>query len=459
MVLTKYKRPANFNYWAFIASSLFLLLLAIFSLVWLQKQKESQDWIAHTYEVKLKIEKCFGLLLEEESNQRGFLLSNDSAYLKNINHAETLLDLSLKQLDSLISDNESQVKNVNTLRSLIYSRISRLHNLLDSSIVPHNFTVSRFTSPGKKIMDSIHNQVIVMQAEENRLLGKRTFLKEVQNERVVTFIVLFSFIAFVILIWSFFKIKNENSLRLQAQEEIKNQNEKLERKNRDLTTFTNIASHDLKEPLRKIQLFSNLIIESNPAFLKDKSLEYFRKISYQSKRMQTLIESVLQYAQTEETDFGFQNTDLNGIAKLTIDSLSEIIKEKNAVIKFYSLPAIFSSPAQMEQLFINLIDNGIKYSQPDLAPSIEISATHLEDSWKIDFRDNGIGFDEAYEKKIFEVFQRLHTGDEYSGTGIGLAICKKIVENHHGTITAKSILGEGSVFSIIFPIRNAASNP
>jgi signal transduction histidine kinase len=454
---TKNKRSANFNYWAFIASSLFLLSLTIFSLVWFQKQKQAEDWIAHTYEVKLKIEKCFGLLLEAESNQRGFLLSNDSAYLKSINHAETLLYTSLEQLDSLVADNEIQIKNVNTLRSLILSRLSRLHILIDSSVKSNNFTVSHYTSPGKALMDSIHHQVIVMQTEENKLLGQRTFFKNIGNDRLIIFIILFSVIAFMILIWSFFKIRSENSMRLQAQVELKNQNEKLERKNRDLTTFANIASHDLKEPLRKIQMFTNLIVELNPEYLTGKSLEYFTKISQQSSRMQLLIESVLKYAQTEEGDYGFEYTNLNDIANLAIDSLSEIIKEKNAVVSVRFLPTIFCSPPQMEQLFINLIENGIKYAKPDLTPSIEINATRSEGIWKIDFSDNGIGFDEAYEKKIFEVFQRLHSADEYSGTGIGLAICQKIVENHHGTITAKSILGEGSVFSVIFPADKSTS--
>jgi signal transduction histidine kinase len=452
MVLTKSNRPANFNYWAFILSSLFLLSLAVFSLVWLQKQKNAEYWITHTYQVKLKIEKCFGLVLNVESNQRGFLLSNDGTYLKNISNAEFLLNNSLNQLDSLISDNAIQIKNVRIFRELIVSRISRLHVLLDSSIHANNFTVSLFTLTGKIIMDSIHNQVMVMQADEDGLLDKRTFLKQMQNDRVTTFILLFSIIAFAILIWSFFTIKKENSLRQKAELEIIRQNEKLERKNRDLTTFTNIASHDLKEPLRKIQMFTNLIAESNPAYLTDKSLEYFEKISKQSKRMQVLIESVLQYALTDEGNFGFKNTDLNEIANLAIDSLSEIIKEKKALVRAHSLPTIFCSPSQMEQLFINLIDNGIKYSQPNRTPSIEIRSTRFEETWKIDFVDNGIGFDEAYEKKIFEVFQRLHSNDVYSGTGIGLAICKRIIENHRGTINVKSVLGVGSVFSFILPV-------
>ncbi len=405
MVLIKTKKPKNFSYWAFIISSLFLLSLAIFSITWFQKQKEAEDWIVHTYNVKLKIEKCFGLLLEAESDQRAYLLSSDSLYLRNIAHLETLLYSNLKQLDSLTADNENQVKNVFILRTLVYSRISRLKMLIDSSGVSNNFAFSRFTNPGRMIMDSIHNQVTVMQAEEDRLLVQRIILKKTINSRVTIFIFLFSVVAFAILMWSFFKIKNENALRLKAQMEIENKNEKLERQNHDLTTFTNIASHDLKEPLRKIQMFTNLIKELNPSFITDKSFEYFQKISQQSNRMQNLIESVLKYAQTDEGNFGFQNTDLNEIVNLAIDSLSEIIKGKNVLVKVRFLPTLYCSPTQMEQLFINLIENGIKYSRPDVTPSIEISATRHQESWKIDVSDNGIGFDEAYQKKIFEVFK------------------------------------------------------
>ena len=453
MVLINNKRPKNFSYWAFIISSLFLLSLAIFSLIWFQKQKEAENWIVHTYDVKLKIEKCFGLLLEAESNQRAYLLSSDSLYFRNITHAETLLLSNLKELDSLTADNENQVKNVLILRALIYSRISRLNMVIDSSRVSNNFTVSRFTAPSRMITDSIHNQVMVMQAEEDRLLIQRIILKKTVNGRITIFTLLFSVFAFVILMWSFFKIKNENTLRLKAQLEIESQNEKLERRNHDLTTFTNIASHDLKEPLRKIQMFTNLIRELNPSFITDKSAEYFHKISQQSSRMQNLIESVLKYAQTDEGNFGFQNTDLNEIVSLAIDSLSEIIKERNVIVKVRFLPTVYCSPTQMEQLFINLIENGIKYTRPDLIPSIDINATRYKEFWKIDVSDNGIGFDEAYLKKIFEVFQRLHSSDEYSGTGIGLAICKRIVENHRGAITAKSTLGKGSVFSINLPVN------
>ena len=483
LVLPKKLKTATFNYLAFLASSLFLLSIAIFSLVWFQKQKNASDLISHTYEVKLKIEMCFGLLLEAESNQRGFLINNDSTYLPSLGKSELLLNLNLKQLGSLISDNADQVNNFTILNNLILYRVNRLHEVLASSGVFRNKTVM-YTSRGKILMDSIRTQVRLMESAEDTLLKRRTALKQTQDSRVSTFIILFSIFAFAILMWSMIKIKNENTLRLKAQlnagtleklvtertAEINNindilkiQNEQLERKNLDLTSFTYIASHDLKEPLRKIETFVNRITQSDLTQLDEKSQGYFDKIAQQSKRMQHLIESVLQYAQTDDESLGFTDVSLSDIANLALETLSELIKEKNASIEIGELPVVYCVADQMEQVFTNLIENSLKYSKPGEPPFLQISATKVHagmttgskvsNSWKIDFADHGLGFDETYKEKIFEIFQRLHIDDTYTGTGIGLAICKKIIGNHLGMIEAKSIPGEGSVFSIILPIK------
>ncbi len=487
MAKSRHLNTSKFNYWAFITSSLILLSLIVFSLIWFQKQKDASAWVTHTYQVKLEIEKCFGLLLEAESNQRGFLLNNDSAFLKNIHHAESLLYPNLEQLGYLIIDNSDQVQNVKSLKLLVAARIERMHALLDSPALRNKISVSYPVSPGKAIMDSIHNKVRLMETQEDRLLKQRIFFKKTQDNWIIIFILSFSALAFTTLMWSFFKMRTENKLRLQAQYDadlldglvnertteinhinslLTEQNIKLERKNRDLMSFTNIASHDLKEPLRKISMFVTMIGRSNPELLSEES-GYFNKISSSAKRMQILIDSILQYAQTDDDNAGFQDTNLNETANLAIESLSEKIKEKNATVKVQPLPTIFCNPSQIEQLFINFMDNGLKYSRPGVLPILEIDAQleetgkkggHQIQSWQINFRDNGIGFEEAYREKIFEIFQRLHANDEYPGTGIGLAICKKIAENHHGQIIVKSVLGEGSVFSVILPVNKTLTH-
>jgi signal transduction histidine kinase len=481
MVLTRKMKPGTFNYWAFVGSSLFLLATALFSLIWFQKQKNASYLITHTYQVKLKIEKCFGLLLEAESSQRGFLITRDSSYLFHLGHAESLLFSSLKQLDSLVSDNSDQVWNAGKLQNLSLLRLKRLHTVLDSA-ERFNIISITFTSPGRALMDSVHDQVKKMESAEDSLLLKRNQIKHNQDNYVSFFIILFSVLAFTILIWSFLKIRNENLLRLKAEfdvdllekrvnertAEIKNinnllkeQNEKLERKNEDLTSFTYVASHDLKEPLRKINMFIGRIREENQNDPDNRSGEFFNKISLQTLRMQHLIESVLQYAQADDETLGLEETDLNTLLQSAIENLSEVIREKKAVIEIQLLPTLVCVPSQIEQVFTNLIDNALKYSKRGVAPLIQINASEfsvpeLADAksfrgWKIDFADQGIGFDEAYKTKIFEIFQRLHGDEQYTGTGIGLSICKRIIEKHGGTINVQSAIDKGSVFSIILP--------
>jgi signal transduction histidine kinase len=242
----------------------------------------------------------------------------------------------------------------------------------------------------------------------------------------------------------------ERTLNLKHSEKILAfKNEELERQNEELTSITFIASHDLNEPLRKIEIYANKITDADWQNLSDKSKVNLDKLFDTVKRMQNLLESIYNYAETGKESF-FENTDLTEMAELSLQTLQEQIKEKDAIITFSELPVIKAIPWQIEQLFTNLIGNSIKYAKKDLQPKISIDCEAKDNFNVITFKDNGIGFDENYKEKIFEIFQRLHTKSEYTGTGIGLAICKKIVSNHHGSIIAKSE-GTGAEFIISLP--------
>jgi signal transduction histidine kinase len=476
------KHESRLNYFALVASTVFLIGLTIFSLVWYQKQNVAADWITHTFQVKYNIEKTYGLLIEIESNQRGYLLVRDIKSYKIFEDSKKQIDTNLSALKTLVADNPKQGENLAILKNLIKIRLARLQYLVDSTIKSGNQPSPIYILPGKIIMDSIRSQIYNMENMENSLLTQRILSKKKLNTNVLLFIILFSIISLTVLIGSFFKIKNENLLRTKAEldsyqleatviertneiqsinRQLKDKNILLERKNTELTSFTYIASHDLKEPLRKIEMFTQRIIQLNPSLLQEKSMEYFTKIIEQGRHMQKLIDSVLQFAQMDAENIKFKEVDLDMTAKATMENLNEMILEKKAIFIVENLPVIQGNPEQLEQLFTNLISNALKYSKPGVPPHIQINAVQMEvenrvnmglsPAWKIDFTDNGIGFDEKYKGKIFEVFQRLHSKEEYSGTGIGLAICRKIVENHHGFILVKSIPGEGSVFSVILP--------
>ena len=248
---------------------------------------------------------------------------------------------------------------------------------------------------------------------------------------------------------------------VKASKTLKNKNIELENTNTELASFSYVASHDLQEPLRKIQGFSKRIIDQDGENLSSTTKDYFDRINAAAKRMQNLIESLLSYSRTNVVEVKFEKTDLNQILIEVQSTLQEIIAQKNVIIETQQLPTLNALPIQMQQLFLNLINNAIKYSKPNVAPHIKITAEKVNINetiegvkqngvfWKIVFSDNGIGFEQQYEPKIFEVFQRLHGKTEYEGTGIGLAICKKIVQAHNGSISATGQVGIGATFTFL----------
>lgn len=250
----------------------------------------------------------------------------------------------------------------------------------------------------------------------------------------------------------------ENTERLEQQ------NKELERMNQELTSFAYVSSHDLQEPLRKIQTFITRITETEVSNLTEKGKDYFTRIQNAANRMQVLIDDLLTYSRTNTDQRKVETTDLNVILSEVKSDLREKIDEKQVEIKSTKLPTLDVIAFQFRQLLINLIGNSMKFSKQGVAPKIEIksdviSGNEIPDHKQlpdkkyhhITLTDNGIGFEPEYNQKIFEVFQRLHGRSEYSGTGIGLAICKKIVENHNGFIRAEGTPDVGATFHIYLP--------
>lgn len=257
-----------------------------------------------------------------------------------------------------------------------------------------------------------------------------------------------------------FDITDEHLLNIKLQE----RNNELEKSNKELASFNHVASHDLQEPLRKIQTFISRISETDRAAISDSAKEYLLKIETSAKRMRVLIDDLLLFSRTNTTKKEFIKSDLNELLENARSELAVIIDEKKGILEFSKLPKLHVIPYQIEQLFINLIGNSLKYSQPGVAPQITIECEKILSNevpelinqpfkkfYKIAFRDNGMGFDPQFKENIFVLFQRLHSKTDYPGTGIGLAICKKIVENHKGYITADSKPNKGSVFTVFLP--------
>ncbi|MEO5803316.1 MAG: PAS domain S-box protein [Verrucomicrobiota bacterium] len=242
---------------------------------------------------------------------------------------------------------------------------------------------------------------------------------------------------------------------------------RLERSNRELQDFAYVASHDLQEPLRKVAVFSDRLKIKFGATLGDEGVDYVNRMQKATVRMQTLITDLLSFSRVTSKSQPFVRLDLGSVVTEVLADLEARTQQVGAEIQVGQLPAIEAEPLQMRQLFQNLIGNALKFSRPNEKPLVRIEGTSLRDKlrWReIDgspremvrliVRDNGIGFDQKYVEKIFQVFQRLHGREAYEGTGMGLAITRKIVEHHGGEITARSKLGEGATFIVILPVTH-----
>ena len=217
----------------------------------------------------------------------------------------------------------------------------------------------------------------------------------------------------------------------------------LERSNKELADFAHIASHDLQEPLRKIQTFGSRLESKYAGSLEGRGVDYLQRMQNAANRMQILVQELLSYSSVTTRARPFEETDLQKILSEVLIDLEVRVEQVDALIDIRPLASIDADPIQVRQLFQNFIGNALKFTVPDRRPHLIIEGTHFvnesnAEMYEIRIADNGIGFDEKFEKKIFGIFQQLHAQEGYEGTGVGLAICKKIIDRHSGQIIVQS---------------------
>ncbi|MFT4031679.1 MAG: PAS domain S-box protein [Siphonobacter sp.] len=269
----------------------------------------------------------------------------------------------------------------------------------------------------------------------------------------------------------FAKITRDLTERRKSEEALRNSEEKyrllantLEQTNQELQHFVYIASHDLQEPLRKIQLFGGILQNKFAGGLTEDGAQLIKRMQGTSLRMQKLIKDLLTFSRLTNEQHSLQSVNLMQIVQGVLSDLELVIQEKGAQIQVNSLPVIEGIEIHLQQLFQNLLSNSLKFSLQDRKPFVEISSYYQKtappeistkkSNWLvIEIKDNGIGFEEKYSDRIFKMFQRLDTKTEYAGNGIGLAICKKVMEWHEGGITVRSIPNEGTTFAVYFPAK------
>lgn len=430
--------------------------------------------VAHSNEILLKLNAIESYLLEAETSQRGFLLTQNPEYLGRYQELGPLVRNEVRQLRELTSDNAAQQGVLDHLQESSERKFDEMQVVLNAAktdgFAAAQERVKR--NIGKRYMDDFRQYAKQMRDRAFALLQERRMATQESAKSAA--ISLWGGTAIALLILSgaiFFVIRflnnqelarrTEASHRAQLETEIEKRNEletereklidELQRSNRELQDFAFVASHDLQEPLRKIQAFGDRLKVKAGDSLNEDARGYLTTMLGAAVRMQTLINDLLNLSRITTKAQPFVSVDLDRIAREVIEDLHTRLEDSGGDINLDQLGTIKADPLQMRQLFQNLLSNALKFSKPGEKPLITV--TKLATPTHIGFavKDNGIGFDQRHAEKVFTVFQRLHGRGEYEGTGVGLAICRKIVERHQGTIEATSTPGEGATFAVLFP--------
>ncbi len=253
----------------------------------------------------------------------------------------------------------------------------------------------------------------------------------------------------------FAKVTRDITARQAVVDTLRAYATRLERSNRELEAFASVASHDLQEPLRKIRSFGDRLTTKYAEGLDPKARDYLERMCAAAARMQDLIENLLMFSRVTAKAQPFALVDLGAIAREALSDLETRVAQTAGHIELGALPVLYADATQMRQLFQNLLGNALKFHRTGVPPVVRANSKGLPggDRWEVWVEDNGLGFEPQYAERIFGLFQRLHGRSEFEGTGIGLAICRKIVERHHGTIVATGVPGEGARFTLTLPYR------
>ncbi len=455
-------------------------LLGILVLWFAEYYRSSIRWVTHTQDVLAEVDQILLLITEAESSQRAFFLTGEEHYVTEFRSVKARIAKQLAQVRSAVADNPTQERRMDELDPTVTQRIDGLEKLITlrqaapTPVVPIATPLRR---QGSLLMTSIRALISGLKREEQRLLAVR-----LKNQDMAEFQLGVSFIAGLLinvaLLYRAYKVLLRYGLeRDTAEAEIRSLNEELERRveertselsdaneqlkksNEDLSRFAHVASHDLQEPLRTVASYAGLLERRHGSKLEGDAGVYLKMIVGGAKRMQSQVQDLLRYSRTDAQKLRYETFNLGALLEEVKDDLAAAIQEKRAEIRSDGLPRIRADRTRILQVLENLITNALKFSKPGVPPAIAIRATAEENQWLITVTDDGIGFEPEFGEKIFIIFQRLHSVGTYPGTGIGLAICKRIVEAHGGRIWATSEPGVGSTFSFTIPKRPGEALP
>lgn len=464
--------------WSFTIVALIALLIlnATQSYRAFSELVENESEANNTKQVLRTIKDVYSGVQNAELGLRGFLLSGNELYLDPYFKSLQEINLHLNQLKRFDYQLAGQGENVAKLEEMIAERLTNTARHIEnkeqnpkSIMLSNNWMLQSYNA-----MTAIGTLVNAMESAEYELLAEQSQRAHVSRVNLRTTLWVANAVGIILIVLVAIQVRRA-MLKHQAEterlemmvqartQELQHYSNELQRSNRELQDFAFVASHDLQEPLRKIRAFGDRV-KKLYAGKTEQGEDYINRMQAAASRMSNLIEDLLAFSRVSTRSEPFKTVDLNLVLEEVLDNIEVKLQETNAIVHTCQLPTIEADNTQMHQLLQNLIANGIKFVAPDTRPEITLrcgeeftnpdTAPELKDKgfYRLEVEDNGIGIDNQYIEKIFTPFQRLHGKETYEGTGIGLAICRRIVERHQGRLEVISEPGKGSNFVIYLPI-------
>ncbi len=437
---------------------------------------ETTRRVARSHEVQDALERLLSTVKDAETGQRGYFITADPDYLAPYTEAVAEVQRRLRRVRELTGDLPNHRERLAEVGRLTDAKLAEL---------AHTIVVYRENGPeaaraavkaghGKRLMDGLREVVGAMQEDEGRQLHDREAAAAASLRRAWVMNLIGGSLGVGLVGLAVYLFRRDLHAREAAAADLRRANEELEqrvaertaalqRSNNELGQFASVASHDLQEPLRKVQAFGDRLA-AKAADLDDVGRDYVQRMLAAAARMRTLINDLLAYSRVTTKAKPPEPVDLAAVARDVVCDLEGRLQQTGGRVEVGELPVVTAEPTQMRQLLQNLIGNALKFHKPGEPPVVHVTARVLANGAagdgppraEVAVADNGIGFDEKYLDRIFAVFQRLHGRGEFEGTGVGLAICRKIAEQHGGAITARSAPGGGSTFVVTLPLSPPA---
>jgi signal transduction histidine kinase len=409
--------------------------------------------LSHTYEVMGELEGLAASLAQTEAARRGFLASGDSTYLEERDSALSRLQSHLQSVQQLTVDNGAQQARLRDLEGRLVQRAARVDDLIVLAQTEGLPAAQRGLAARdiRQAALTANAKIEELEAAEKRLLTSRRGADERWAGGLIVVFIILLLTVISVLGWLCLRVRKEMRASSRQAEALNRANINLESANRELESFSYSVSHDLRSPLRAIDGYSSMLQEDHGTQLDDTGRRYIQMIRSGTQRMAALIDDLLTFSRLSRQSLNRQTVDMTTLARRAAAEVLESQPEPKPAVSIPDLPPVHGDPALLRQVWTNLIGNAVKYSSKSAAPEVQVRAAAEGRQVRYEVQDNGVGFDMKYADKLFGVFQRLHSIDEYPGTGVGLAIVQRIIIRHEGAVTAKGERGKGATFGFTLP--------